>query len=135
MDGMRMPARRAIAWIVVAALAAWTLAGCGSAVDRLLANESLRDELWVKVAANPELQAQLVDRLLSADSTREALLDRVMASGGARQRLLASVAKDRTLMDGAIHYAVQDTAMKEHLTTLFRGIEMGGAAPAPPPAP
>ena len=135
MDRSRMPARRGIAWVVVAALAAWTLAGCGSAVDRLLSNQALRDELWVKVAANPDLQGQLVDRLLSADSTREALLDRVMASGGARQRLLAMVAQDRTLMDGAINYAVQDTGMKEHLTTLFRGIEMGGAAPAPPPTP
>jgi hypothetical protein len=101
--------------------------GCGDPVDRLLASDGSRAALWDKVASNPDLSAQVVDRLLGADSTRAALLDRVLASGGSRQSVLARVATDRALMDGAIHYAVQDSSMRDHLLTLFKGMEMAGS--------
>lgn len=101
------------------------LAGCGDPVDRLVADEALRTRLWETVAARPDLQGQIVDRLLGADSTRSALVDRMMASGGARQAVLMRVATDRSLMEATVHFAVQDTAMRGHLMTLFRGMEMG----------
>lgn len=118
--------------MAVAAACALVLAGCGSPVDRLVANEALRTELWEKVARNPELATQVVDRLLGSDSTRSALIDHLMANGGARQVLLTRVATDRTLMEGAVNFAVQDSSMRTHVMTLFRGIEMGAANPAPP---
>ena len=117
---------RGLARLAAAALCVTILSGCGNPVDKLLASDGTRTELWDKVAGNPDLAGQVVDRLLGADSTRAALLDRLMVSGGARQRLLTMVAKDRTLMDGAINYAVQDSSMRDHLMTLFKGIEMGG---------
>ena len=106
---------------------AWaiTITGCGSPVDRLLDSDDQRSQLWTRVAARPELSQELVDRLLSADSTRAALIDRMLASGGARQAVLTRVAQDRALMEGAIHFAVQDSSMRDHVMTLFRGMEMG----------
>lgn len=115
--------------LAAAALCLWAISGCGDPVDRLLGDGAARSRLWSRVAGDPELSSQLVDHLLGADSTRTALLDRVMVSGGARQALLMRIATDRTMMEGAIHFAVQDTAMRDDLMTLFRGMEMG-AAPA-----
>ena len=117
---------RRLTLLAAAALCVIMMSGCGNPVDKLLASDALRTELWDKVVGNPDLAGQVVDRLLGADSTRSALLDRLMASGGARQRLLTMVAKDRTLMDGAVNFAVQDSSMRDHLMTLFKGMEMGG---------
>ncbi len=102
------------------------ISGCGDPVDRLLASDALRTQLWDAVAGSPDLSGQVVERLLGADSTRAALIDRLMASGGARQAVLMRVATDRTMMEGSINFAVQDTAMRNNLMTLFRGMEMGG---------
>ena len=104
--------------------------GCGDPVSRLLSDEAARTRLWDAVAGSPDLSGQIVDRLLAADSTRDVLLDRLMASGAARQAALMRVATDRTLMEGTIHFAVQDTSMRDHLKTLFRGMEM--QSPGPP---
>ncbi len=113
---------------VLAATVLWVgwVSGCGDPVDRLLASGELRTQLWLKVGERSDLSTEVVDHLLSADSTRAALIDRVMASGGARQAVLTRVAQDRTLMDGAINFAVQDSSMRDHLMTLFRGMQMAG---------
>lgn len=102
------------------------VAGCGDPLDRLLANDTTRTRLQDKMAGSTRLAAEMADRLLAADSTRTAVLDRMMASAEARQEVLTRVAKDRTLMEGAIQYAVQDSSRREELKALFRGMEMGG---------
>jgi len=116
-------------WPIAAALALSFLPGCADPVDRLLADEAQRARLWDSVASNPELATQVVDRLLGTDSTRTALLDHLLSGGGVRQTLLMRVATDRSLMDGTVHFAVQDSAMRDHLMTLFRGMEMASGAP------
>jgi hypothetical protein len=112
--------------LLAVALCAAMSSGCGNPVDRLLASSDSRAALWDKVASSSELSSQVIDRLLSADSTRAVLLDRVLASGGARQAVLSRLATDRELMDGAVHFAVQDSSMRDHLMTLFKGMEMAG---------
>ena len=101
-------------------------AGCGDPINVMLANGEHRNQLLDRIASRPDVATDVVNRLLAADSTRTLLLDRVMADGEARQALLTRVAKDRTLMDGAINFAVQDSSMRDHLMTLVKGIEMGG---------
>jgi len=108
----------------VALLLLALLAGCGDPVERLLASADGRTMLWNHVATSADLSGQVVDRLLAADSTRTVLIDRLMANGEARQALIARVGRDRMLMDGAVHFAVQDSLMRDHLTTLFKGMEM-----------
>lgn len=110
--------------LVAAGLCLVLMSGCGNPVDRLLADETLRTQLMEKVTGNPELAGQLVDRLLGADSTRAALLERIMVSGESRQAVLTRIATDRSLMEGAIHFAMQDTSMRANLMTLFRGAQM-----------
>ena len=50
-----------------------------------------------------------------------------MGSGGGAQAVMEAVAKDQTMMDGALNLAMQDPAMKEHVMTLFKGMRMAGA--------
>ena len=124
------PVRRLV--VIAAGLFLLVSSGCGDPVNRLLADDAQRSRLWETVAQDPALAGQVVDRLLGADSTRDVLLDRMMASGEARQAVLMRVATDRSLMEGAIHFAVQDTVMRDHLKTLFRGMEMERAGAAAP---
>ena len=113
--------------LAAAALCLPVMFGCGDPVNRLLSSDAQRARLWDTVAGNPELSGQVVDRLLGADSTLTGLIDRAMENGRARQAVLMRVATDRSLMEGTIHFAVQDSAMRGHLMTLFRGMEMGNA--------
>jgi hypothetical protein len=108
-----------------AALAAVAIvAGCGDAVDRVVANDAQRVALWDRVVARPELTDEIIDRMLAADSTRARLLGRVLVHGAARQDLLMMAGRDRSLLEGAIQFAVQDSSGRDHLMTLFRGMEM-----------
>lgn len=116
--------KRLAASAALALLAALLASGCGNPVDRLLADEELRAQLLDQIAGNGELAGQVVDRLLLEDPTRDALIARLMGDTEARQAILTLVARDRTMMDGAINFAVQDPAMREHLTTLFKGMAM-----------
>ena len=122
------PALKRLLPLAAMALCLALMSGCGDPVGRLLSDDALRTRLWDKVAGSPELSGQLVDRLLGDDATRAALLDRVMAGGGARQAILMRVATDRGMLEGAIHFAMQDTTMRNDLMTLFRGMQM--AAPS-----
>lgn len=103
------------------------LTGCGDPVDRLLASNDSRALLWDRVAGSTDLSGQIVDRLLAVDSTRAVVLDHLLANGEVRQVLLARVATDRMLLDGAIHFAVQDSSTRDHVMTLVKGMEMAGA--------
>jgi hypothetical protein len=122
-----LSAGRRLLLIAAGTLCLSMASGCGDPVDLLLASDAQRTRLWDTVAGSPDLSRQVVDRLLATDSTRAALLDRVLETGVARQATLARVATDRSLMEGVIHFAVQDTSMRVHLMTLFRGMEMGSA--------
>jgi hypothetical protein len=102
------------------------MAGCGDPISRMLGTDSTRALLLDRIASRADVATDVVNRLLAADSTRALLLDRVMADGETRQAVLTLVAKDRTLMDGAINFAVQDSSMRDHLMTLVKGMEMGG---------
>lgn len=112
--------------MTLAVLAMTLIAGCGDPIDRMLAADEQREHLLGRIVARTDVAAEVVNRLLAADSTRGLLLDQVMADGEARQAMLTLVAKDRTLMDGAINFAVQDSSMRDHVMTLVKGMEMGG---------
>ena len=101
--------------------------GCGDAVHRMLADPATRARLLERVAADSALASDAADHLIGSDGSRRVLFERVLASGEARQALLIEVARDPTLLDGVIQFAVQDTTMRRHILTLFKGMQMAGA--------
>jgi len=110
--------------VLVGALAA-ALTGCGDAMHRMLANQTTRTQLLDQIAADTSLTAATVDRLMASDPSRSVVVQRFLDNGEARQALLARVGLDRTFVDGMIHYAAQDSGMREHVMTLVRGMQMG----------
>lgn len=103
-------------------------AGCGGDASSMIAsNAELRDKVMNVIGGNGAFAGQMVDKLLSVDSTKAIVIARVFANGSAAQEILARVAKDQTMVDGVLDVAVQDTAMKTHVMTLLKGMEMGAA--------
>ena len=101
--------------------------GCGDAVTRMLSDPTSRAKLMEVIAHDPALTREMADRLLAEDSTRARVFERVLVNGEARQALLVSVARDPMLLDGVIQFAVQESVMRAHMMTLFKGMQMAGA--------
>lgn len=101
--------------------------GCGDAVHRMLADPASRSKLFQAIGADSSLTREAADRLLAEDGSRSLVFERLLGMGEARQALLVDVARDRMLLDGVIQFAVQDTAMRGHILTLFKGMQMAGA--------
>ena len=116
-------------FLLLAAAAAMSLSGlgCGDPVHRMLADPASRSKLFQAIGADSSLTRELSDRLLAEDGTRALLYERLLGMGEARQALLVDVARDRVLLDGVIQFAVQDSAMRGHILTLFKGMQMAGA--------
>jgi hypothetical protein len=105
-------------------VAGFGVAGCGNPVDQVVKNEATRGELMTKIAADPALAGEVLQKLLSAPETQSMVLDQVLQNGEAAQSLMLKLAQDQTRIDAIINVAVQDPAMKDHLVTLFRGMQM-----------
>ena len=118
--------------ILAAALAA-AVAGCGDAIHRMVSNQTTRTQLLEQIAADTSLTAATMDRLMASEPSRSVVVQRFLDNGEARQALLARVGMDRTFVDGMIHYAAQDSGMREHVMTLVRGMQMGAEPARPKP--
>jgi len=102
------------------------VAGCAGDIGKRLASDAaFQGQVMGAIAANPELAGKLVDQLLAGD-TRDMVTDRVLANGAVVQGLMTKIAQDRTILDGVLNLAVQDTAMKSHILALFTGMKMMG---------
>lgn len=117
-------------WMVWMALSA-TLLAAGCARDmrtRLASDQGLATEVMNAYRSDGELAGRMVDHLLGSDTTRAVVIDRMLANGQAAQLLMMRTAQDRDQLNGVIALAVQDSAMKDHVIALLKGIEMGRGA-------
>jgi len=111
----------------IAAVGGVIVAGCaGDIAKRLSSDAALQTEVMGAIAGNPELAGKMVDQLLAGDG-RAMVTDRVLANGAAVQGLMPRIAQDRTILDGVLNLAVQDTAMKSHILAVFTGMKMMGS--------
>ena len=101
-------------------------AGCGGDVAaRLKTDVAFQTQVMGAFAENPELAGKMVDLLL-AGGTRSVVVDRVLGNGTVVQDMMTRIAQDRTILDGVLNLAVQDTAMRSHILALFAGMKMMG---------
>jgi hypothetical protein len=112
--------------MAIAALAALGFAsGCGGdPVKRMLGDPATRAKVMDGIAADPTYTREAADRLMMEDSTRVLVFERALGNGESRKALIVSVARDQVLVDGVIQFAVQDSASRAHVMTLFKGIQM-----------
>lgn len=110
----------------IAAVAGVLLIGCsGDFAHRVATDEKLQAEVMDAIGGNPELAGKMVDRLLAGD-TQSLVMDRVLGNSSAVQGLMTKVARDQTVLDGVLNLAVQDSTMRAHILTLFKGMQMMG---------
>ncbi len=113
-----------VAGLVLGALLA---AGCGGDLGaKMMANPEVQNNIMGTIAGHSQTASLMMDRLLASDSARAIVIEKVLANGAAAQQILRGVEKNPTMLDGAINLAVQDPATKDHVMTLFRGIQMAG---------
>jgi hypothetical protein len=121
--------RRRVAGLGPVLFALGIAAGCGGDVSTMLSTHAdLRDKVIGVFQGNTAMAGQMVDRLLAGDSSRTVVLDRLFASGPVVDSVIARIAKHPRLVDGVLDQAVRDTAMRTHVLTLIKGMEMATAA-------
>ena len=99
--------------------------GCaGDVAQQVMGDPAMQGKIMDMISANPETAGGMADRLLGADSTRAMVIEKLVSSAGGAQAVMEVVAKNQTLIDGAINIAVRDPAMREHVLTLVKGINM-----------
>jgi len=111
--------------IVAAGLVLAAGCGGGDVGARLKTDVAFQTQVMGAFAENPELAGKMVDLLL-AGSTRTVVMDRVLGNGTVVQDMMTRIAQDRTILDGVLNLAVQDTAMRSHILALFTGMKMMG---------
>jgi hypothetical protein len=114
-------------WTVVLVVAVSVSLGLGCAGDvarQVMGDPALQGRIMDMISANPEAAGGMVDRMLGTDSTRAVMIEKLVSSAGGAQAVMEVVGRNQTLIDGAINVAVQDPAMREHVMTLIKGINM-----------
>jgi hypothetical protein len=112
---------------LVIALCASLSAGCGDRVKQMLSAADTQAQVMESINADSVLAGRMMDKLLSSESGRAFVVDRVLNDGPTAQDVMLRMAKNTTMIDGVLNLAVQDAAMKEHVLTLLKGMQMGGA--------
>ena len=109
----------------VALLGLLLTVGCSGDVTKMLSsNPELQSQIMGAISNNPDLANRMIDQLLASEGARTLVLDKVMANGQTMQSLMATMARDQTMVDGVINFAVQDSIMRDHVLTLFKGMQM-----------
>ncbi len=115
--------RMVAALVLGAALAA----GCGGDLgSKIMANPEIQQKIMGMIAANSGTASQMMDHMLASDTARAVVVETVLANGPAAQQMMLRVAKDQSMLDGVLNLAVQDPVMKDHVLTLFKGMQMAG---------
>lgn len=112
-----------------ALLALMTLAtaGCGGDIAKqIVSNEQLRGQVMDVIAQNKTLALQAVDRILASDSLRATVVDHLLGNKDVAQQVIVRVATNPDAFDMVLGVAVRDTAMRGHVLTLVKGIQMAG---------
>ena len=114
--------RSRLAVLAVAALV--VVAGCSADVaTQLTSNEQVRTQVFDAIAANPQLgptHRPLIGRLHAHRHRGQDAGER----RGREAEVIVRVAMSKDAMDLVIGAAVRDSAMRVHVITLLKGVEM-----------
>lgn len=111
--------------VFVAALALFVAAGCGvDIVKQLHTNEQLRGKILDEIVANKELTSQLLARIVASDSTRTRFVDVMLHDPEVAKQVLVRVGTNPDALDLVLGIAAQDSAARQHVMTLVKGMQM-----------
>ena len=121
-----MTIRRSV--LALGAVAAIAAAGCGGDIaQQMLQNEQLRTQVVDAIGTHRALALQVVDRLVATDSMRVGVVDHLLHNDGVAKQVIVTIARNPDALDLVLGAAVHDSAMRVHVMTLFKGMQLANA--------
>jgi len=108
-----------------ACLAIALVAGCsGDIAGELGRNVQVRDRVMGAIAADSALAGEMTARLLGSNRQRQHVIETVLADDRAAQYVIARIGRNPTAVDYVLQAAASDSAGREHLLTLLKGMQI-----------
>jgi hypothetical protein len=107
------------------AMAALAAVGCsGDIAKQVASNEQLRGQVLDTIAQHRDIALQAVDRIVASDSLRGVVVDHLLQNKDVAKRVIVRIATNPDAFDMVLTVALRDSAMRGHVLTLVRGIQM-----------
>ena len=111
--------------LLAAAATMFGVAGCGGDIaQQLVSNEQLRTQVMDALANHKDLALKTVDRFMVNDTLRSAVVDEMLNNENAAKQVLVRIGTNPQALDMVMGVAVRDSAMRGHVMTLLKGVEM-----------
>ena len=114
-------------WIgrALAATSLLGLAGCmGDVATEIKTNAQVRDRVMGAIVSNGALAQQMTQRLLATDSLRTGVVETMLHDKASAQYVLLRIGSNPDAVDLVLQAAASDSAGREHVMTLLKGMQM-----------
>lgn len=110
---------------VAIAVAVLGLAGCAAdPATAIRTDAQLRERVMGAIANNGALAQQMTQRLLATDSLRTRVVETMLRDSPSAQYVLARIGHEPDAVDLVLQAAAADSAGREHVMTLLKGMQM-----------
>jgi hypothetical protein len=100
-------------------------AGCGvDVVKQIQSNEQMRGQVMDAIVANKDLTGQMLTKLVATDSTRIRFVDQMLHDPEVAKQVIVRIGTNPDAIDMVMGVAAQDSAMRAHVMTLVKGMQM-----------
>ena len=125
MTSGRNTARRA-GWTVLAMLVAIVaLSGCAAEPSKRIASDRyLRERVMGAIAADGGMAVEMTRQLVASDSLRARVIETMLAEEHCAQYVIARIGRNTEAVDYVMQVAASDSAGRQHLLTLLKGMQM-----------
>jgi hypothetical protein len=115
--------------LLATAAALFGVAGCGGDIAKqIVSNEALRTQVMDVLVSHKDLALKTVDRFMANDTLRAAVVDQMLSNENAAKQVLIRIGTNPQALDMVMGVAVRDSAMRGHVVTLIKGVEMATQA-------
>lgn len=105
-------------------LAAGGCMGGGDVAQQLGSNEQFRGQVMDAITHHTPLATQVVDRIFTSDSLCLPMVDHILANDEVAKVVVVRIGTNPAALDMVLGVAARDSAMREHVITLVKGMEM-----------
>lgn len=107
------------------ALSLLVFAGCaGDVASEIKTNAQVRDRVMGAIVSDGKLAQEMTQRLLATDSLRFKVVETMLHDSPSAQYVLARIGHEPDAVDLVLQAAASDSAGREHVMTLLKGMQM-----------
>ena len=107
------------------ALSLLVFAGCaGDVASEIKTNAQVRDRVMGAIVSDGKLAQEMTQRLLATDSLRFKVVETMLHDSPSAQYVLTRIGHEPDAVDLVLQAAASDSAGREHVMTLLKGMQM-----------